>query len=267
MKKIFLVLLSFLFIFIGFRGICTEAEELDITPQVDFTSLPTELYKDSSGQINYKIHDVLGVSVDGNITFWSNNEKILQISSKGEWNALETGNVSVTYSVNLSEDSLEKLKQKYPNDTFIIKDIGNVINFNIVSKIETTSRLYNPNSGEHFYTNNYSEKLNLFSHGWVDEGHAWTSLATSDIPVYRLYNPNFGNHHYTKSVAENNLLIDLGWKYEGIAFYSFESTNNPVFRLYNPNSDAGSHFLTLDLNERNSLINLGWRDEGVAFNA
>lgn len=34
-------------------------------------------------------------------------------------------------------------------------------------------RLYNPYSGEHFYTASYVEHDNLFIAGWLDEGTGW----------------------------------------------------------------------------------------------
>jgi len=47
-------------------------------------------------------------------------------------------------------------------------------------------RLYNPNSGEHFYTGDISEKNNLVSLGWSYEGVAWYAPGYSLAPVFRL---------------------------------------------------------------------------------
>ena len=80
-------------------------------------------------------------------------------------------------------------------------------------------RLYNPNSGEHFYTQNVAEKNNLVSKGWKYEGIGWNG-PTSGNPVYRLYNPNAGDHHYTLHAYEKDNLIKKGWKYEGLAWYA-----------------------------------------------
>lgn len=49
-------------------------------------------------------------------------------------------------------------------------------------------RLYNPNSGEHFYTASEKEKDHLNSIGWNYEGIGWTAPEKSNTPVYRLYN-------------------------------------------------------------------------------
>lgn len=126
-------------------------------------------------------------------------------------------------------------------------------------------RLYNPNSGEHFYTASEAEKNKLVNVGWRYEGVAWNAPKTSDIPVYRLYNPNAGDHHYTTSEKEKDNLVKVGWKYEGIGWYSTATDGQPLYRLYNPNAKAGSHHYTTSAAERDNLKKLGWRDEGIAW--
>ncbi|MGH1647296.1 GH25 family lysozyme [Enterococcus gilvus] len=125
-------------------------------------------------------------------------------------------------------------------------------------------RVYNPNSGEHFYTQNVAEKNNLVSKGWRYEGIGWNG-PTSGNPVYRLYNPNAGDHHYTLHAYEKDNLIKKGWRYEGISWYS--GGPNSLHRLYNPNAKAGSHHYTLNTNEKNNLVKHGWRYEGLAWYA
>ena len=127
-------------------------------------------------------------------------------------------------------------------------------------------RLYNPNSGEHFYTGNVAEKDHLVEVGWNYEGVAWSAPEESEIPVYRLYNPNAGDHHYTLNAAERDFLINEGWNDEGIGWYSVEAEDIPLFRLYNPNAvEAGAHHFTADISERDCLIDLGWKDEGIGW--
>ena len=146
----------------------------------------------------------------------------------------------------------------------------------ILPNIETASaselciavfRLYNPNSGDHHYTTNKSEKDTLVSYGWNYEGIGWGSATENGKPVYRLYNPNEVrfNHHYTMNEGEKNTLVSLGWKYEGIGWYSWADTGLAVQRVYNPNS--GEHFYTMDLNEKGNLVSLGWNYEGIAWYA
>lgn len=125
-------------------------------------------------------------------------------------------------------------------------------------------RIYNPNNGEHFYTQNVVEKNNLVSKGWKYEGIGWNG-PTSGAPVYRLYNPNAGDHHYTLSSYERDMLKKKGWRYEGISWYSGGS--NKLYRLYNKNAKAGAHHYTLNTNERDNLQKKGWKYEGLAWYA
>lgn len=125
-------------------------------------------------------------------------------------------------------------------------------------------RLYNPNSGEHFYTGSAEESMNLTAAGWIYEGVAWKTPADG-LPIYRVYNPNAGDHHYTGSMEEVNNLVSYGWLYEGVAW------NTPVkgvmvYRLYNPNAFTGAHHYTPSDEERDYLVSLGWQYEGVAWN-
>lgn len=127
-------------------------------------------------------------------------------------------------------------------------------------------RLYNPNSGEHFYTAQVHERDYLASIGWHDEGIGWIAPHGSSQPVYRLYNPNEGDHHYTPNESERDFLIGAGWKYEGIGWYSSDESSQPLYRQYNPNArSGGSHNYTTDTNERDYLVSHGWNDEGIGW--
>ena len=127
-------------------------------------------------------------------------------------------------------------------------------------------RMYNPNSGEHFYTGNVAERNHLIDVGWNYEGVGFKAPKKSNTPMYRLYNPNAGDHHYTSSVAERDHLVSVGWNYEGIGWYADDNKQIPQYRLYNPNATgAGSHHYTSNVAERNHLISIGWNDEGIGF--
>ncbi len=129
-------------------------------------------------------------------------------------------------------------------------------------------RLYNPNSGEHFYTGNDKERSHLVSVGWKDEGLGWVAPSTSAHPVYRLYNPNAGDHHYTLSSEERQMLIRAGWKDEGTGWFSADQANGrPVYRQYNPNAIAGAHNFTTSKEENDFLVKAGWKAEGIAWYA
>lgn len=125
-------------------------------------------------------------------------------------------------------------------------------------------RLYNPNSGEHFYTSDDAERDATVEAGWRLEGVGWTAPATGD-PVYRLYNPNAGDHHYTTSADERDFLVSVGWRDEGIGWYSDTAQSMPLLRLYNPNAEAGAHHFTTSQYEHDELVNLGWRAEGIGW--
>lgn len=126
-------------------------------------------------------------------------------------------------------------------------------------------RLYNPNSGEHFYTGSVEERDMLVTAGWQYEGVAWNAPVSEGAPIYRLFNPNSGDHHYTGSMEERDFLVDLGWQYEGVAWNTFAQTNYPQYRMYNPNADVGSHHYTGSVEERDYLVSLGWHYEGIAW--
>lgn len=133
----------------------------------------------------------------------------------------------------------------------------------------TMWRLYNPNSGEHFYTGNTAERDHLVHVGWKSEGTGWTAPVSGD-PVYRLYNPNAGDHHYTLNPAERDMLVRAGWKSEGIGWYSAAASvtgRKPLYRQYNPNARAGAHNYTLSRAENDHLVRVGWRAEGLAWYA
>lgn len=123
-------------------------------------------------------------------------------------------------------------------------------------------RMYNPNSGEHFYTQDSHEKNTLIQAGWRYEGVAWNAPQSGN-PVYRMYNPNAGDHHYTLNTFERDNLKKAGWRYEGVSWYSGGS--QPLYRLYNPNAKTGTHHYTLNTNERDHLKQVGWRYEGISW--
>lgn len=123
-------------------------------------------------------------------------------------------------------------------------------------------RLYNPNSGEHFYTADSNERNDLYIKGWEYEGIGWVAPDAGE-PVYRLYNPNAGDHHYTPSAAERQMLIDAGWNDEGIGWKTGGAV--PLYRQYNPNAVAGSHNFTTNKGEDENLAAQGWKQEGIGW--
>lgn len=128
-------------------------------------------------------------------------------------------------------------------------------------------RLYNPNTGEHFYTASYYEANSIVKAGWQYENVGWTAPTSSNTPVFRLYNPYVygGDHHYTTSSVERDSLVAAGWRYERIGWYSDDAQGVPLYRQYNPNAVTGTHNYTTSKQENDSLVAAGWRAEGVAW--
>ena len=126
-------------------------------------------------------------------------------------------------------------------------------------------RMYNPNSGEHFYTSSWDERGSLLSAGWDQEGVGWAAPETSNTPVYRMYNPVAGEHHYTPNAEERDGLLAAGWNDEGVGWYSDDGQTAPLYREYNPNAFSNNHNYTADWSEHEYLISIGWQDEGIAW--
>lgn len=149
-----------------------------------------------------------------------------------------------------------------------IADATGIANYFGLSKIPGAMyRMYNPNSGEHFYTARAYERDSLVDAGWNYEGLGWVAPEKSNTPVYRLYNPNAGDHHYTTSAYERDHLRSVGWNYEGVGWYSDDAKSVAVYRQYNPNARAGAHNFTTSTYERDQLVKAGWHDEGIAWYA
>lgn len=132
-------------------------------------------------------------------------------------------------------------------------------------------RMYNPYSGEHFYTAQPSERNSLLDAGWTYEGVGWVAPTSSNAPVYRLYSGT--DHHYTTSAEERDMLVRVGWRYEGAGWYSAETADRiAVYRQFNPNvnprakwNNSGSHNYTTSKFENDQLVNAGWRAEGIGW--
>lgn len=145
--------------------------------------------------------------------------------------------------------------------------VGAVVSICLVGSLKAEAsqlyRAYNPNTGEHLYTQNGNEVPSIEKLGWKNEGLAWNA-PSKGIPVYRMFNPNRGGyHHFTINTNEVEMLKTKGWRYEGVAFQS--GGDIPVFRLYNPNALSGAHHFTVYGYERDFLQAKGWKYEGVAF--
>jgi len=126
-------------------------------------------------------------------------------------------------------------------------------------------RMYNPNTGEHFYTGSEVERDNLIGHGWQYEGVGFTFPANTGLPVHRLFQPSTGEHLYTMDEAEKNKLMAEGWNYEGVAFNSAYDTEAVQHRLHNPNESVGAYHFIFSLEEKQMLIDAGWQYQGIGW--
>ncbi|MCB2187325.1 MAG: VCBS repeat-containing protein [Deltaproteobacteria bacterium] len=105
-------------------------------------------------------------------------------------------------------------------------------------------RLYNPNSGRHYYTKNNAERDALVAAGWNferDEGYLFTaaSVAPADtVEVFRLYHPVIGTHLYTKFASEAAWVVanlppweqqtSLGWAFNSLTVGARVAAENTV---------------------------------------
>ena len=126
-------------------------------------------------------------------------------------------------------------------------------------------RMYNPNTGEHFYTGSEEERDMLIEAGWQYEGVAFTFPRNTGAPVHRLFEPITGEHLYTMDEAEKDRLMAEGWNYEGVAFNSAYDTEAVQHRLHNPNASVGAYHFTFSEEEKQNLINAGWEYQGIGW--
>ena len=184
-------------------------------------------------------------------------QDIIYLSSSGEVIGLKPGNVRIVASIGTNEAYCNVEVKESPRDREMLEE-------------GILFRMYNPNSGEHFWTGSLEERNNLLVAGWNYEGSGWMAPKTYGDPVYRLYNENAGDHHYTLDEEEKDHLVSLGWRYEGVAWSSESAEEGrPLYRLFNPNAEpegkAGAHFWTMSEEERDNLIDAGWEYEGIGW--
>ena len=196
---------------------------------------------------------------------WNTSDASVATFADGKVTAKKVGSATITATVGeLSRSCVVMVFCSHgQNAEGIHCDICNGIIYKNVESV-TMYRLYNPNSGEHFYTGSAEERDILDAAGWDYEGIAWNAPKTMGNPIYRLYNPNNGDHHYSGSAEERDMLVSVGWQYEGVAWNTLSGIH-PQYRMFNPNADCGSHHYTGSADERDFLVSLGWHYEGVGW--
>lgn len=251
-------------------AVSESSDPVDVTPDAVITNLDEvkNVKEGASGEYLYSFNDVDGVQVSGTATFSSDDPDVLSVTEDGKWSALKQGTAMVWVSASYSEETLEVLRQHFAGrETYIREKTNWGFEVTVADAGEKVYRIYNPNSGEHFFTKSEEEKDYLTGIGWRYEGIAWLAPKSTGSAVYRLYNANAGDHFYTINENERDVLVKAGWRYEGISGYANSENGYAVYRVYNPNAKAGAHHFTTNEKEYRFLIQLGWRDEGVAWYA
>ena len=212
-------------------------------------------------------------AADKSVTWKSGDESIATVDSTGKATAVGIGAVTITVT---AADGSGKTA---------------ACEITVTDQVPTKEmyRLYNPRSGEHFYTSSAYERDQLIKRGpWVYEGIAWNAPVESEYPVYRMYSPKSKAHHYTMDKNERDVLCGMGkytgrgmgWNYEGVGWYSAidpagyealpeaeKAQYTPLHRLYNPRYPmVSAHHYTADTNEVRVLTTQrGWKYEGIAW--
>ena len=204
------------------------------------------------------------------------DSNVLTIDENGLLTAVSPGSAYIVYYTEWIGGSVEECKIGDKKLITVTENSNNIqVNFDEYIAPEGCVfqfRLYNPNSGEHFYTGSQEETLNLVSAGWNFEGSGFITPMVGP-PIYRLYSAEHGDHFYTTSETERDELVAEGWTLDGgtgIAFPSATAeTGRPMYRIHNPNAypngEAGAHHFTMSMEEVQNLTELGWIYEGIAW--
>ena len=92
-------------------------------------------------------------------------------------------------------------------------------------------RLFNPETGDHFYTTyEWERDTAQREHGYRNEGvacYVFESQGEKRTPLYRLYNQQTNDHLYTTSASERNTAKGMhGYLDEGITCYVFSDAGS-----------------------------------------
>jgi hypothetical protein len=147
----------------------------------------------------------------------------------------------------------------------------------ITSAVTAVYRFYDTHTGDHFYTTNTAEKLQIEKTlPWFTyEGTPWAAPAkgADTVDVFRFFDTASNAHFFTTSVAERDQVLKTApsYKYEGVAFEAYADAGAPggltLERFYN--TQTGQHHFAGSAEEANGInhgvAGPGWVDEGKAF--
>lgn len=269
MKKLTILTLATSFVFVTpVHAITGASEPVASFNGTEHIGLPEVMLVGAKGQVKRPDKHYLA-KTKYSFVINTTDDALIKFADDASWTALAPGKVKVAFSV--ADPNKNKLFQEELKDLKLSPNWGILEVYvepdtvTILPNASKTYRIYNPNSGEHFYTTNKDEYTSLVKLGWKDEGIGWQTDDQGSF-VYRVYNPNAGDHHYTTSKEEVMILKSHGWIDEGGVFIAGGKT--PVYRVYNPNATgAGSHHYTTNKEEADNLIALGWKDEGIGWYA
>jgi hypothetical protein len=102
--------------------------------------------------------------------------------------------------------------------------------FDLNDAARTTAlyRIYNPWTGDHFYTDNKAERDGVLNSGYRDEGivgYVGRRRVIQSGPFYRLFNGR--DHFYTGALAERSSAMAGGYRDEGSVGYIVCPPNGP----------------------------------------
>lgn len=242
--------------------IVATAKGSEITLQnakpLDLKGVPTQVTLPVPSSINIQKAFIKHITSNKDVFYYNNG---------GEGFNVEKNKVVFTNKDGFSDFIVSSvaLGEEIPDEPTTPTNHAGNVGASVEEKTVTIYRVYNPNSGEHFFTPSLEEKEHLVSVGWKDEGVGFTTVEKSDVPVYRLYNANGGEHHYTVSMDEKDSLVKAGWNDEGVSWYANSDKGVAVYRVYNPNAFANNHHYTTSKEEYEHLLEIGWNDESIAF--
>ncbi|MDE5757872.1 MAG: hypothetical protein K2H85_04585, partial [Allobaculum sp.] len=191
----------------------TTITDTSVLANFDLTNV-----KDGKGDLTYSASATPTFQAQYKIVGENNTITVTATEEQAQAAIMTEANSTSPESVLSKDKAPVALAYAYDTDANVTGDQMTVK----VYKESLMNRLYNPNSGEHFYTKDNHEKDVLVELGWQYEGIGWVAPTgpVAQAPVYRLYNPNAGDHHYTKDANEKDTLVRVGWSFEGVGWYS-----------------------------------------------
>lgn len=144
-----------------------------------------------------------------------------------------------------------------------------VSSFDQAADLPVVFRLYQPASGNHFYTMSSIEATQALRLGYVEEGVPFANEQSRPalIDVFRFYDAEIGDHFYTTSTEERDAVMARlsNYRYEGSAFQVAASDDlgtAPIHRFFS--AETGDHLYSANPFEG---LASGYVYEGIAWYA